>query len=145
MSINRERIIKIVLMAAFFICMLFANFYAIRKMGRYGAELFIYDKLLVAYNVAGRAGLEKELEEVFTEKVFPRELSIAKEFKEELKNLKDPAGYLSAKVTQSRANITLLRNLRTVAILLMFFIFGWQLVNKLLCNKRTKELKKEEL
>ncbi len=130
MEIHRQKIIRMAIMALFLLCMLFANFYAVRKMGQYGAELFIYDKLLVAYNVAGREGLEKELDEVFRERNFPRELTVAKEFKEEFKNLKDPGAYLSGKVTQSKGSIILLRNLRTAAIILMILIFGWQFLLK---------------
>lgn len=115
-------------MLVFFICMLFANFYAVRLMGRYGVELFFYDKLAVAYNIGGADGMKKELREIIANEKFPKELVLANDFENKLRALDNPQAYLVDKVQDARKKIALLRNLRTIAIALMFIIFIWRLI-----------------
>ena len=114
-------------MLIFFSCMLFANFYAVRLMGRYGVELFFYDKLSVAYDIGGPEGMKKELKEIMLNEKFPRELVLAHDFESKLKVIDNPQGYLVNKVQDARKKIAFLRNLRTIAIALMFIIFIWRL------------------
>ena len=95
---------------------------------RYGLELYFYDKLLVAYNIGGRKGLELEMEKMRTTDKMPRELALAKDFEIKLKELKDPAEFLSDKVTRNKNMVNLVRNLRSIAIILMLLIFSWRLI-----------------
>jgi len=115
-------------MAVFLACTLFANFYAVRKIMRYGVEVYFYDKLLVAYNIGGAKGMQKELQQIRAFDKMPRESALAKDFESKIGGLKDPAEFLSAKVQQGKEKVNLIRNLRSAAIVLMILLFGWQLV-----------------
>lgn len=128
MRFSRSQIIKLALTLVFLVCVLFANFYAVRRMMRLGLEVYFYDKLLVAYNIGGRKGLEEEIEKIRAADKMPRELVLAKDFEIRLKGLKDPAQFLSEKVEQNKRKVNRIRNLRTAAIILMFIIFGWRMM-----------------
>lgn len=127
MSLSKGMVIKFTIMLVFLVCMLFANFYAVRKLMQYGMEVYFYDKLSVAYSIGGAKGLEEELEKMRSTDKMPRELPLAKEFEIKLKNLQDPAVFLRDKVEQNKERISLIRSLRSAAIILMFFIFAWRL------------------
>jgi hypothetical protein len=58
----------------------------------------------------------------------PRESTLADDFESKISGLKDPAAFLSAKVQENKQKVNLIRNLRSAAIALMVFLFGWQLV-----------------
>jgi len=130
MSFPKSKIIKFAVTAVFLTCMLFANFYAVRKIMRYGVEVYFYDKLLVAYNIGGEKGMQKELRQIRTSDKMPRELALEKDFESRIGGLKDPAEFLSAKVQQGKQKVNLIRNLRSAAIVLMILLFGWQLAVK---------------
>ena len=130
MGFPRNRIIKIAVMLVFLCCTLFANFFAVRMMFRYGVETYFYDKLLVAYNIGGAKGLKMELGKIpFTDKS-PLESKLAKDFSVGLENLTDPGAFLRNKVQKSRKTAYFIRNLRSAAIALMLLIFGWQVLKK---------------
>lgn len=137
MKLSKKQIIGFAITAIFLVSMLFANFYAIRKIGRYGVELYLYDKLLVAYNIAGKAGLEKELKDILSSDKMPRELALAREFKVEMETLEDPGAYLSKKVAQDKREIAIFRHSRNAAILLMFVIFSWRILSNFI-RRRNK-------
>lgn len=128
MGLTKSRIIKFALLLVFLICMLFANFYAVRKIMRYGLEMYFYDKLLVAYNIGGTRGMELELEKMRSTDKMPRELTLAKGFEIQLKSIKDPEEFLSKKVAQNKKAVDSIRSLRNVAIMLMALIFGCRLL-----------------
>jgi len=136
MLIPENRVTRIIVMLVFLFCMLFANFYAVRKINLYGIKLYFYDKLLVAYNIGGREGIDKELKEIFASDKFPRELALARDFQTQLGGLKDPATFLNQRSVQSKEKIMLLRNLRSAAIILMLFIFGWRILFNFLQRRR---------
>jgi len=123
--------------------MFYANFYAIRKMRFYATQVYLYDKLLVAYNIGGTEGLKDELNNVLTSDRMPRELVLAREFEVELKKLDNPSAFLSEKSTQVKNKIRLLINLRTAAIAAMAFIFSWRLIADFI--NRKKRVEKQEL
>jgi hypothetical protein len=128
MEFSRKRIIKLVVMLIFLCCMIFANFVAIRMIMRYGVDTYFYDKLLVAYTVGGAEGLKLELGKIpFTDKA-PREVMLANDFAVRLKTLTDPETFLKDKVLESKKMISSVRNLRNVAIFIMFILFCWQLI-----------------
>jgi hypothetical protein len=138
-KVTKKQVIRTIISVIFFLCALYANFYAIRRMGSLGIELFLYDKLSVAYNIGGSHGLSEELKKVLSEEKSPRELALARDFQIKLKALPEPGEFLNHKVGQIRDEINTLRKLRTLAILLMFLIFAWQAIvslgaRKKLCN-----------
>jgi len=121
-------------------CMLFANFLAVRMMLRYGVDVYFYDKLLVAYNIGGMSGLKVELEKIRTDDNISREDILAQDFASKLGNLQDPATFLSAKVSQNKKMVYLVRSLRSWAIALMTVIFAWQLIVNFIATRKSKRL-----
>ena len=119
--------------------MLYANFYAIRKMGLYAAEVYLYDKLLVGYNIGGMDGLQTELKSVLASDKMPHELAKARDFEAEFKSLADPAAFLEERSAQVKNKFNLLKNLRTAAISAMALIFSWQLITNILDRKRARQ------
>jgi len=130
MKFSKSRTIKFMVMLAFLLCMLYANFYAVRRMLGYAVEVYFYDKLLVAYNIGGIKGLADELEKIRTVDKMPRELILAEEFALRLESLKEPAVFLKDKVERGKQRINFIRGLRSGAIALMVLIFVWQLILK---------------
>ncbi|MFA5271111.1 MAG: hypothetical protein WC412_02070 [Candidatus Omnitrophota bacterium] len=128
MKFSGKQIIKLLMTILFFACMLYANFYAVRRMSSYGMELYFYDKLAVAHDIGGQYGMRQELKNIITSEKFPKELALAKAFEGHLQNLKDPAAYVDAKVKHSKTRLLFIRNLRTTAIVLMFLLFIWRMV-----------------
>jgi len=127
MGYSKTKIIRFFLLSIFFVCMLVANFYAIRKMGQYGVELYFYDKLLVAYNVAGKSGLQEELLKISVSDQFPREKLLANGFKKKINELNDPGAFLEEKVSQNKEEVTFYKNLRIWAFILMAVVLAWRL------------------
>lgn len=117
-------------------CMIFANFYAVRVMLRCGVNVYFYDKLLVAYNIAGDKGLEEELAKVRATEKMPRVLKLAAEFDARRSSLADPEGYLQGKVDQNKKMVNLVRNLRSLAIILITLAFCWQLLGRWLERRK---------
>lgn len=130
MKFTRARIIRIAVMLVFLCCVLFANFIAVRMILRYGVEAYFYDKLLVAYTVGGQKGLKMELEMIPLSDKSPRETMLAGDFSSKLGTLTDPGAFLKEKVQKARKMAYSIRNLRSVAIVIMLIIFGWQAVVK---------------
>ena len=128
MKFSRSRIIRFIVMLAFLVCMLFANFIAVRKIMSYGVEVYFYDKLLVAYNIGAEKGMREEFALIRSSDRMPRELGLIKDFQARIGGLKDPAVFLSDKVEQGKKKVNLIRNLRSAAIALMIILFGWRLI-----------------
>jgi len=128
MKISKNQFIKITIGLIFLLSMIFANFYAVREMGRSGMEVYFYDKLLVAYNIGGENGMLEELREIPLDDKFPRELVLLKDFENKLKNLSDPKKFLIEKVARSKEKVTRLRDSRSIAIILIVIIFIWRLL-----------------
>ncbi|MCX5694419.1 MAG: hypothetical protein NT014_04745 [Candidatus Omnitrophica bacterium] len=138
MKISRNKIIKFAVMLVFLCCMLFANFYAVRMMLRYGVDTYFYDKLLVAYTVGGRQGLKLELDKILVTDKLPRESMLAKDFTAREKTLADPEAFLKDKVQKSKNMIFSIRYLRSIAIVIMIILFGWQLITNSSAKSRLK-------
>jgi hypothetical protein len=120
---NKKDKIRIIITVALFFLFAFANFYTIRRMAHYGVQVYLYDKLLVAYQTGGVSGLNAELERVLKQDKMPRELAEAKAFKSNLVNIKDVNEYLSGVTKHKMDRINLLRNLRILAFVLILLIF----------------------
>lgn len=117
-------------------CVIFANFYAIRRIEHYGLELYLYDRLLVAYDTGSRNGMDKELKNIISDDKMPRERKLAEEFQAKLINIKDLQGYLKDIVAEKRSKVMLLRNLRLAAVILMLLILGLRLlINLKFCRR----------
>ena len=115
MGFSKTRKISIVITVLLFLSFLFANIYAIRRMGHYGVELYLYDKLLVAYQVGGASGMKEELGRILLEDKMPHEIAEAKAFKKNLDSLEAPDKYLRNAVEERKNKINLFRNLRNIA------------------------------
>lgn len=142
MEFSKKNIIKIVIMLLTVCCMLYANFFALRMMMRYGVETYFYDKLLVAYEIGGINGLKIELEKIPLNDKSPRELKLTKDFTVKLPTLSDPEVFLKDKVKESKQMINNITNFRSVAIVFMLIVFACQgLVNflKKVKSKKTIE------
>jgi hypothetical protein len=125
-------------MAMFLTTMLIANFYTVRNMNRYGLELYFYDKLLVAYNIGGEAGLKEELKEMLLDDRSPRQLILAKDFIAKMESLKEPLIFLNNQVEKNKSKISFFRNLRTTAIIFMLLIFIWRLITNIKTGSKPK-------
>jgi hypothetical protein len=119
--------------------MLYANFVAVRMIMYYGLDAYFYDKLLVAYTVGGENGLKLELDRIPLTDKTPRETKLAKDFAVQLRSLTNPEVFLRDKVNKSREMVSCVRNLRTLAIAIMFILFGWQLIAKSMVKFKTKQ------
>lgn len=138
MALSKTNLSRFIAMFAFLFCMLFANFYAVRKIIYHGVEAYFYDKLVVAYDIGGKDGINKELNAILTLDKMPRELVLAREFQVRLKSLENPIDYLRHKATENKERVMLFRNLRSAAIILLLFIFAWRLLLNLPRKPRTK-------
>ena len=127
MEFSRNRIIKIALTAIFLCCMLFANFFALRLILRYGVDTYFYDKLLVAYTIGGTNGLKLELDKISITDKSLRESMLAKNFATKLETLVNPKAFLQDKVQENKKMIFFIRNLRSVAIIIILILFTCKL------------------
>jgi len=125
-DIFRNRLTRIVFTSVLFLCMIYANFYAIRKMERYALELYLYEKLLSAYEIASAQGMQKELSMVASDASMPREAKLARQFQARLPGIKDPYAYLKDIAAQKMNKLRLLKKLRTIAIIVIFLLAGYQ-------------------
>jgi len=114
--------VRIAITGALLILFLFANIFSIRQMSKYGLKLFFYDKMSVACQIGGLPGLRSELESVISESKMPREVALAKVFKQKLENLNEPCVFLKDTTENLRAKIILYRNLRNLAFGLILLI-----------------------
>lgn len=128
MGFSRGRIIKITLTLAFLCCALFVNFFAVRMILRYGVDTYFYDKLLVAYTVGAAKGLKLELDNIPITDKLPRESMLAKDLAARLGTLADPEAFLKDKVQKNKKMVSFVRNLRSAGMIIMFILFGWQLI-----------------
>lgn len=112
------------IMALATLIFLFANIYAVRKIMRYGAEAFFYDKMLVAYQAGAEKGLKEELNRMLAwDNKSAIEVRIAHDFKGKLASIKDPEKFLNAIVTEKVNTVNRLRQMRSIAFLLIFAAF----------------------
>lgn len=123
MDISKKRKISRIITALLFFFFLFANIYTIRRLSYYAVELFLYDKLLVAYQVGGMNGVNNELEIILSQDRMPREIALAKTFKNNLGNLKAPDKFLKNAVEEKKKDIRLFRNLRNIAFVCIVALF----------------------
>lgn len=125
MGLSNKRAARITISVVLFLLFIFANFYTIRMMARYGVEVYLYDKLLVACQLDGTRGIENELARILSEDKYPHELAVAKGLKNDMAEIKDPEKYLRDRSADRRDRINLLRNMRLWAfglILLMILL-----------------------
>ncbi len=120
----------IIIAVIVFFLFLFANLYAVRKIFYYGTEVYLYDKLLVAFLIGGRPGLENELGKVLLEDKMPHELVTAENFKKNLNNIKDPEKFLKDISSKQKSKINQLRNMRSAAFILLLLIFLMRIIIK---------------
>jgi hypothetical protein len=91
---------------------------------RYGAEAFFYDKMLIAYQVGSQKGLEEELNKMLKqESSSGAQQKIARDFEGKLGSIKDPEKFLNAIVTEKVNTVNRLRQMRSIAFLLIFVAF----------------------
>jgi len=120
------------------VCMLFANLFAVRAILRYGVEVYFYDKLQVALNVAGVKGLDEELGKIRATEKLPRVLKLTAEFDARRNSIPDLDRFLEDKIEQGKKKVEIVRNLRTLAIILITLAFCWQLLSRWLERRRCK-------
>jgi len=128
MVFSKSQVIRLTVILLLLCCTLFANFIAVRMMLRYGIDAYFYDKLLVAYNIGGLAGLKTELDKISVTDKLRRESILAKNFSAQLETLPDPKAFLTDKVQKSKNMAFFIRNMRSAAIVLMVILFGWQVI-----------------
>lgn len=122
MNISTKRKLSTAIAVLLFLFFLFANIYAIRRLSYFAVELFFYDKLSVAYEVGGKAGLNNELDKILSQSDMPRQLALAKAFKENSANIEDPAKFLNKATEEKEKEINLFRALRNGAFICIIML-----------------------
>lgn len=138
--INRK--VKITIASSIFILFVFANIYAVRKIMNYGTKLYLYDKLSVAYNIGGITALRSELEAVFLKDKSALELGEARSFRNDLSKINDPGKFLDENVRKYKEKVTLLRNMRSLAFIVILIIFFVKVMLDLFEKKQARKVKK---
>ena len=139
MEFSKKNIIKIVIMLATLCCMIYANFFAVRMILRYGEQTYFYDKLLVANEIGGVKGLKIELEKILLTDKSPKELELAKEFTVKFQTLSDPEVFLRDKVKESKQRVNNIINFRSLAIVFMIILFALQGLIRFLKKLKSKK------
>ncbi|MDO8489624.1 MAG: hypothetical protein Q7S42_05920 [Candidatus Omnitrophota bacterium] len=122
--------IDLIIAIIIFILFIFTNIYAVRKIFDYGTQVYLYDKLLVSFQVGGRPALVNELEKVLSEDKLRHELISAANFKKALVNINDPEEFLKNISAKQKAKISQLRNMRSAVFVLLLFIFLIRIIIK---------------
>ena len=115
MKLSGRKTRRVVIVSILFILFIFANFYSVKKIMHYGVELYFYDKMLVAYRVGGMRGLNSELAYTLAGDKNPNEQVPARNFKENLKDIKDPGDFLGEVVKEKRKKMRFMRHMREVS------------------------------
>ena len=127
--------IRVLLTTVLLLLFLFANIYTIRQIMSCGLELYFYEKMLVAYQVGGEPGIKKELETIISQDKAPREIALAKVFKNKLGNIHQLDRPLKDITENLKKKINLFRNLRNAAFGLILVIFLFQFLLNLSVRK----------
>ena len=135
--------IRIAITLMLLLLFIWANFYTVRKVVRYGVELYLYDKLLVAYQIGGMPGLKSELKKETSQYRMPRELTLAREFEKKLEDIKFPGDFLEKVINEKKEKIKLFKKLRIVAFVFIAIILLLRIVLNL-CERRSKNQKGAE-
>lgn len=131
MSFSWIRVTKLAVTMLFVACMFFVNFIAVRIMLTRGAEIYFYDKLLVAYDIGGMEGLKTELGKMKTGDKSSSEAKLAMDFSVRLEGaLGDPEAFLRDKVAKYKRTLSFIRDSRSAAISLMLVLFVLQVILK---------------
>ncbi len=130
MKSSRKNKIRTTITVVLVVLFIWANFYTVRKIAHYGIELYLYDKLLVAYQIGGMRGLKIELNKESSQGRMRGELALAKDFEENLGSIKAPGDFLENIVKEKREKIKLFKNLRIAA----FAFIGIMLLLRLAVN-----------
>lgn len=126
-NVTPELISRIAIAAILMALVIFANFVTIRLIGRYAVEVYLYDKLSVAYDIGGMSGLKSELARIKTGEKLRRELKLAAEFEEKLGSLKEPKVFIDNALSGNRKKIMFLRNLRIISFALILAVLALRL------------------
>ncbi|MCX5711022.1 MAG: hypothetical protein NT060_03555 [Candidatus Omnitrophica bacterium] len=138
MKFTKKQIIRFLVMLFLLACMLFANFFAVRAMLRYGVEVYFYDKLQVALSIAGVKGMDEELAKIRSTEKLPRVIKLTAEFDAQRNSIADLDKFLHDRVEQSKKKVEAVRNLRSLAIILIALAFCWQLLSRWFERRRCK-------
>jgi len=130
MKFPKIRKIEIVITIILLILLLFANFYTIRQVMRNGAELYFYDKMLVAYQIGKMPGLKDELENLLLQEKIPSQIALARDFKKNLGRLESPGEFLKDTTEELKKKIILFRKLRSIALGVILVIFILRIIIK---------------
>jgi len=128
-SLKKNKI-RITITVVLIVLFVWANFYTVRKIAHYGIELYLYDKLLVAYQIGGMSGLKIELNKESSQGGMRGELAVVKKIKENLEGVEAPGDFLENIVKEKREKIKLFKNLRIAA----FAFIGIMLLLRLAVN-----------
>ena len=122
MNITTKRKLSTTIAVLLFFFFIFANIYAIRRLAQFAVELFFYDKLSVAFEIGGEAGLNKELDRILLETNMPRQLELAKAFKLKSDSALEPGQFLNKAIEEKRNEINLFRALRNGAFICIILL-----------------------
>jgi hypothetical protein len=104
--------------------MLYANFYAIRRMEHYAVRAYFYQQLVVAYDIGKTPAVKQQLSKMISENKYPRQKAMAGEIEGKLADMKDPGTVLNGLLEREREGLTRMKIMREAAfVLLILLIF----------------------
>ena len=125
-----KRKIDLIITVIVFLLFILANIYAVRMIFYYGTQVYLHEKLLVAFQIGGRPALEKELAVVIEADKNPLEHRSAEEFKQKLGKIKDPGNFLEDLSAKEKIEIRQFRNMRSAIFILLLAIFLLRVIMK---------------
>ncbi|GEM_PF-739672 len=120
---SRKQVFRTLLVVVFIILMVYANFYIVRRVTYYALEVYLYDRLLIAYEVGSSEKMKEQLSMIASNADMPRERALAKKFEKNISSIKDIHGFLKKAVKEDKSKIKLLKNMRAVSIVLILILF----------------------
>ncbi|MCX5712004.1 MAG: hypothetical protein NTY47_02895 [Candidatus Omnitrophica bacterium] len=129
--LNKKSLAKILFAVFLLFLMLYANFYAVRRMEHYAVRAYFYERLSVAYDIGQMPAVRQQLSKIMQESRNPRQKTLAKNFIVQIDTIKEPGTYLGGAVDEQRRGFERVKFLRELAFfLLLILVFIQALMNR---------------
>ncbi|MFA6349966.1 MAG: hypothetical protein WCY12_03460 [Candidatus Omnitrophota bacterium] len=119
---SKKSAIKLFLAFFLLLLMLYANFYAVKRMEHYAVQAYFYQRMSVAFDIAQVPAVKQQISQIMLEKDNPRQRELAKKLESRLDNTKDPGIYLDSMLEQDKAGLKRVKLLREVAFVLLILL-----------------------
>ncbi len=121
---KKNAIARLVLPFILLFLMLYANFYAVRRMEHYGVRAYFYQQLVVAYDIGKTPAVKQQISKIISENKYPRQKAMASEIESKIADMKDPGAVLNGLLEREREGLARIKVMREAAfVLLILLIF----------------------